>query len=118
MAPDFPEKRKHPRHICEGGVEVRQEGSPSFWGTLCDISLGGCYVQTFSPLPAGTSVHLVVKAKDVEIHMDARVASTHPGVGMGLFFAQIVESEVNKLANLLTTLEAAEQKKPGDIILM
>jgi len=49
----FTERRSHVRYICDGGVEVRTEGSTTgFWGTLTDISLGGCYVQTFSPLPA------------------------------------------------------------------
>ena len=75
-------------------------------------------MQTFSPLPAGTPVHLVIKAGDLEIRAEARIASMHPGVGMGLGFAQLSEEENKKLVSLLSTLEATEQKKPGDIILM
>ena len=76
----FTEKRSHVRYVCDGGVEVRPESSAGgFWGTLTDISLGGCYVQTFSPLPAGTQVNMRVQTKSVEFTCAGNVQASHPG---------------------------------------
>lgn len=84
----YPEKRKYPRYSCDLGVEVRVAGAKSgYWGTLADICVGGAYVTTFSPLPIGTAVVLVIKNNNLEINIAGKVATFHPGVGMGVQFA-------------------------------
>ena len=65
MAVEYKEKRRFPRFVCDTGVRVHPEiGNAGYWGTVGDISLGGCYVFTFSPLPAGQVVTLDIKAGD------------------------------------------------------
>ena len=76
-----------PRFVCDTGVRVHPEiGNAGYWGTVGDISLGGCYVFTFSPLPVGQVVTLDIKANDKEINVAGKTVSSHPGVGMGVAF--------------------------------
>ena len=87
MAEEFTQKRRFPRYPCDTGVLIRlSEGSGGFWGTLSDISYGGCYIYTFSPLPVGQGVGLAIKANGVEIDVTGPTVSSPPGVGMGVAF--------------------------------
>ncbi len=87
MADQHKERRKHPRYACDVGVQVRPEGGGGgYWGTLADISLGGCYVYSFSPLNVGTVLSLILRTGDCEILGAGTVVTCHPGVGMGVEF--------------------------------
>lgn len=106
----FVEKRSHVRYVCDGGVEVRPEGgSGGFWGTLTDISLGGCYIQTFSPLPPGTHLAMKVQTKFNEFHCAGNVQASHPGVGMGIQFTDFEQGQRPLLEALIKHL--AESSK-------
>jgi len=101
----FTERRSHVRYVCDGGVEVRTEGSTTgFWGTLTDISLGGCYVQTFSPLPVATRVHMRIQTKSTEFRCAGSVQASHPGVGMGVGFTDFDEGQRPLLEALMKNL--------------
>jgi len=90
----YQERRKHPRYTCDLGVEVRVADSKTgYWGTLADICLGGCYVSTFSPLPVGTAVVLVIKSKHLEVNIHGKTVTFHPGVGMGVQFSGYVDPD-------------------------
>ncbi|HEY6970175.1 MAG TPA: PilZ domain-containing protein [Candidatus Angelobacter sp.] len=79
--------RRYPRYICELGIEVRVANSETgYWGTVADICLGGCYVNTFSPLPAGTPVMLLINTKVNTIAITGNTITFHPGLGMGIEF--------------------------------
>lgn len=94
MAVEYKERRRHPRYPCDTGVRIHLEkGGGGFWGTLSDISYGGCYIYTFSPLPLGQTVLLVIKCGEKEIHVASRVVSSHPGVGMGVAFQGFAQNE-------------------------
>ena len=83
----YAEKRRHPRYGCELGIEVRVADSETgYWGTIADICLGGCYVNTFSPLPAGTPVVLLIKNETSTIDITGKTITFHPGLGMGIEF--------------------------------
>ena len=111
MPPEYQERRQHPRHTCDLGVEVRTVDAKSgYWGTLGDISLGGCYVYTFSPLPSGADVALKIKANEAEIAMAGKVVAFHPGVGMGIEFqGGSAEGAEDNLKSLIVTLEKNER---------
>jgi PilZ domain len=94
MAEQFNERRRYPRYPCDTGVRIHPEkGNAGYWGTLSDISFGGCYVYTFSPLQAGQMITVVIKANDSEINVAGRVASSHPGVGMGIAFQGFIQED-------------------------
>lgn len=84
-------KRRYPRYVCELGAEVRVgDAKTGYWGTVADICLGGCYVNTFSPLPSGTPVVLLIKWKTDTIDITAKTVTFHPGLGMGIEFLGFV----------------------------
>jgi len=96
------ERRKYPRYACEVGVEIRTgDATSGYWGTLADICLGGCYVNTFSPLPAGTAVVLMIKSDAAQICVAGRTVTSHPGLGMGIEFSGFVESSDQSQLNSL-----------------
>jgi hypothetical protein len=43
--PGFAERRQHPRYRCHNSVEIHIRNGASFWGTVADLGLGGCYVE-------------------------------------------------------------------------
>ena len=94
MAVEFNEKRRYPRFPCDTGVRIHPEKSTAgYWGTLSDISAGGCYVYTFSPLPVGQVVTLIIKIGASEVEVGGKIVSSHPGVGMGVAFAGFVQQD-------------------------
>ena len=94
MAAEYQEKRRFPRFVCDTGVRVHPEtGNAGYWGTVGDISLGGCYVFTFSPLSVGQVVTLAIKANDKEINVTGKTVSSHPGVGMGIAFNGFIQED-------------------------
>jgi|SRR5437588_128950 len=110
MPAEFQERRRYARHACDLGVEVKTADAKSgYWGTLGDISLGGCYVYTFSPLPSGSAVALKIKSDAAEISMAGKVVAFHPGVGMGIEFeGGSIEGAEDRLKNLIVGLEKKE----------
>jgi len=114
---EYPEKRRYTRFICEGGVEVREGASRGFWGTMSDISLGGCYVQTFSPMPAGTSLVFLIKTHGMEIRGMGKVVAMHPGVGMAIRFEQMEDPDRQRLNDLIAQLTASEKHQGGDLMI-
>jgi len=101
--------RKHPRYNCDLGVEVRVgDAKTGYWGTLADICLGGCYVNTFSPLPAGTPVVLLVRTPSADVSITGKTVTFHPGVGMGIEFSGFVSAADE--ANLKTLVTELSQK--------
>jgi hypothetical protein len=94
MAVEYKERRRYPRYACDTGVRIHpQTGNAGYWGTVGDISLGGCYVFTFSPLPTGQVVTLEIKANDKEISLAGTTVSSHPGVGMGIAFSGFTQED-------------------------
>ena|SRR5215467_4659913 len=114
MAVEFTERRKHLRYPCDTGVRIHPEtGNAGYWGTVGDISLGGCYVFTFSPLPAGQVVTLEIKANDKEINVSGKTVSSHPGVGMGIAFQGFPREDAEELLRAYVAHLATQPKKDG-----
>jgi hypothetical protein len=112
MAVEYKEKRMHPRYPCDTGVRIQAEtGGAGYWGTVGDISLGGCYVFTFSPLPTGQAVTLAIKANDEEIHLAGKTVSCHPGVGMGIAFQGFTQGDAEEQLKRFVAQLAAQPKK-------
>ncbi|HSM88372.1 MAG TPA: PilZ domain-containing protein [Candidatus Limnocylindrales bacterium] len=116
MAVEFKERRRYPRYPCDTGVRVHPEKSNAgYWGTLSDISLGGCYVYTFSPLPVGQVVTLIIKANDAEISMAGKTVSSHPGVGMGIAFGAFAGTESEQQLNAYLAYLASQPRAKDSI---
>ncbi len=112
MAVEYKERRRYPRYACDTGVRIHpQTGNAGYWGTVGDISLGGCYVFTFSPLPAGQVVTLAIKANDKEISLAGTTVSSHPGVGMGIAFKGFTEEDAEERLKGFVQHLASQPKK-------
>jgi hypothetical protein len=117
MAVEYTEKRRYPRYPLDTGVRIHQEvGGGGFWGTLSDISIGGCYIYTFSPLPVNQAVVLAIKADDKEINVSGKTVSSHPGVGMGVAFGGFVTTDSEaKLKALIDHLASQPRSATQEI---
>src|SRR6478609_5652377 len=112
MAVEYKERRRFPRFVCDTGVRIHPEiGNTGYWGTVGDISLGGCYVFTFSPLPVGQVVTLAIKANDKEINVAGKTVSSHPGVGMGIAFNGFVQEDAEERLKTFVQQLASQPKK-------
>ncbi len=84
------DRRKHPRYPVSGGAEIRQQGVDSrIWARLTDISRGGCYLETMSPLPVLTYVNLTLTLDEQHLHAKGQVVVAHPNFGMGIQFIDL-----------------------------
>jgi len=91
---EYKERRRHPRYACDTGVRIHVEkATGDAWGTISDISLGGCYIFTYSPLPTEQPVTLAIKADGKEINVAGKTVSSHPGVGMGVAFDSFTQDD-------------------------
>lgn len=71
-----------------------------------DVSLGGCFVNTFGRVELGEPVDLqILMSSGKWLALRGRVASHQPGVGFGLSFDTLTEEETADLRELIETSE-------------
>jgi DNA-binding response OmpR family regulator len=92
----------------------KSDGSaaPAIPGKLTDLSLGGCYVETGSPLPPATRLELCLKAGTREAHAEGLVRILHPAHGMGIEFASETEAQKQAVEEFLQFLISAPDSAP------
>jgi PilZ domain len=82
------EKRRAPRHKCEGSAELREEGCDvRTWATFTDVSVHGCYVKAQATYPAGKVLHMKVEANGIRVETKGNVRVSYPYLGMGIAFS-------------------------------
>jgi CheY-like chemotaxis protein len=80
-------RRVQSRVTCRLGAEVYAPGSKvPHRSNLIDISPGGCYIESMSPLPPGTVVDIIVRTEELKIRLKGKIRSAHAGYGMGVEF--------------------------------
>ncbi len=77
--------RRHMRLRCDGGAKI-VVSSVNHWGTVIDISNGGCYVECPTAYPLGTLLYVKLGIDDFNFESDGVVRVSHPGMGMGIEF--------------------------------
>ncbi len=99
------ERRLHPRHKCGGGAEVRKQGvNARVWGTLGDISVGGCYLEMMTPFPAATEVELNLRVGERSLRASGVVRTSHAGCGMGVQFTAVGDEDRAQLHKIVESL--------------
>jgi hypothetical protein len=101
---EIPEQRRTPRFLCQNSVELHTPEGASFWGTLSDLSLGGCYVEMAAPLDVGTKVKLGLWLDQSKIWAHARISHRTPGLGFGLQFIDISTADLEQIRRFLNSL--------------
>jgi hypothetical protein len=102
--PKFSEVRRHPRYKCHNSVEIHGQDGASFWATISDVSLGGCYVEMAIPFPKGTKVKVGIWIGKVKVWADGFVAYSTPGFGTGVRFDKVSESDLEQIRQYVGTL--------------
>ena len=101
------ERRKYVRRQCELTVEVRFSGQDeTLLATVADICLGGCYISTVSPPPAGTVVLLCFTGFGEGATLAGKTVTCMPGSGMGIeFTASLDAASAEQLKALIARLD-------------
>ena len=82
------------------------------WGSLSkrhearvdDISMSGCFVNTYGPAEVGELVNLKIRRRSGEwLELDGYVATYQHGVGFGLAFTDLSEEKEKALQELIAT---------------
>jgi hypothetical protein len=106
------ERRRTIRYPFEAAAEVSDERAQ---GTLAvrvsEISLNGCYLQTASPFPTGTSLLIKVFAEGSFFEVHATVAYAHAGSGMGVAFRDLKPYFVSVLKKWLLAAMLGKHKQ-------
>ena len=75
-----------------------------------DVSLGGCFVNTYAKVELGEHVDLEIQLPSGEwLPLRGQVASYQPGVGFGISFTSLTSEETAGLKELMRT---AKEQKP------
>jgi hypothetical protein len=99
------EKRRSPRHKCDGSAEMREEGCDvRTWATFSDVSLHGCYVEAQATYPVGTVLHMKLEANGVRLETKGNVRVSYPYLGMGVAFVDMSDENQVQLRRLLATI--------------
>jgi type IV pilus assembly protein PilZ len=97
------ELRRYQRAPVDIAVEFAAKGSSTrSSGRAKDLSIGGMYLQTTSPLPFGSEVvvHLVLPGQKAPMALPAVVRWSRPTEGMGLQFGLIGARETHAITEL------------------
>jgi hypothetical protein len=71
-----------------------------------DVSVGGCFVNTFGRVELNEQVNLQIELPSGEwLSLSGFVASYQPGVGFGMAFNSLSEEELATLEELIATSE-------------
>ena len=70
----MPEMRHNSRVSAKLSVHLRQEGNKLFSEYSVNLSTGGLFLETTTPLPEGTLLSLTFELPDKTVHCNAKVA--------------------------------------------
>jgi len=106
------DRRKYPRIKCYVAVELHISGSPNpIWGNLSNTSLGGCFVESVTPIAAGADVQIglwvssgKIWVKGIALH--GVVTKSTPSFGIRIKFGEMAPAERESLRQFLKFVES------------
>ena len=101
-----PEKRRAVRRIqLVATAEVTaRDTETKLSARMSELGLGGCYVDTLSPFPTGTLLHLRIIRDGGAFECEAKVVYVHEGFGMGIAFTNMALDQRRMLENWIADL--------------
>ena len=101
------ENRRTPRVETSKGLWVawRTDGSPSV-SRVRDLSLGGVFISTRTPLAQGSSIKLLFSLPEGEMRIEGTVKYSNRSEGMGVEFTQMGAVDRARLRDLIRRLNA------------
>lgn len=113
---EFSERRKHFRYQFTGSAEAVEPGTGTrITGRVSDLCLGGCYIDTTSPLEVNAAMRLRVTKDQKTFQAMAKVANTQAGMGMGVSFTSVEPGQLRILENWIGVLSGALPATPDTL---
>jgi PilZ domain len=106
------DRRRYPRIKCFVAVELRMEGQDApVWGNLANTSLGGCLVETVTPLKSGANVDIGLWVASGKIWvkgiaLNGVVTKSNPSFGARIKFSDLDSPEKESLRQFLKFVES------------
>ena len=94
------------------GSAQSEDLEPDLPCKLTDLSLGGCYIETESPLPEYAGASLLLKAAGLEVEVQGIIRVMHPGFGMGVEFASSTSEQSEQVRNFIALLSSQSATAP------
>jgi PilZ domain len=99
------ERRGADRHVFTAAAEVADIATGARFSTrTTDLGPGGCFVDTLSPLPIGSQVHVSVRKGQTLFQCEGTVVYSQDGLGMGIEFESLDATQQQHLATWLVEL--------------
>jgi len=100
--PSRKNRRQHARMNCRVTIELHSEGNAApIFGTLTDLSLGGCYVETSVILVPGSALKLIFSIDDGQLQAEGYVARIDPGSGVAVQFKELNREDRSTMHRIL-----------------
>jgi hypothetical protein len=106
------DRRMYPRLKCFVAVEIHIKGSATpIWGNLSNTSMGGCFVESVTPISAGEDVEIGLWLASGKIWvkgmvLNGVVTKSTPSFGIRVRFAPIEGTERESLKHFLKFVES------------
>lgn len=107
------DRRQYPRLKCFVAVELRLGNSTTpVWGNLSNTSLGGCFVETATPVPTGVNVEIGLWVANGKIWvkgmiLNGIVTRSSPCFGVRVRYSELGQSERETLKEFLKFVETS-----------
>jgi PilZ domain-containing protein len=100
------ERRRSPRFSCTGRAEINRLPSSGILltGTIRDLSLHGCFVDTSLPIDCGSRAEIVVRVNAASFRAVGEVRAIRGRSGAALEFVHMSAGGKDSLAGLVTDL--------------
>jgi hypothetical protein len=106
------DRRRHARMKCFVAVELRLGNSTApIWGNLANTGVGGCFVETATPVPSGVSVEIGLWLANGKIWIKGMiltgiVTKSSPSFGVRIKFSELDPTERENLRYFLKFVES------------
>ena len=98
----YKDRRAHPRMKCRVTIEMQAtDAAVPIFANLTDISMGGCYVETSTILPAGSTIKLNFSMDNTSLWVEGVVARLDPGTGVAVQFREVNREGRDRMFRIL-----------------
>src|SRR5215470_16634905 len=113
------DRRRYPRIRCFVAVELKVDGTDTpVWGNLSNTSMGGCYVETVTPVKSGADVQIGLWVSSGKIWvkgliLNGIVIKSNPCFGVRVKF-EIESAEREPLRQFLKFVESSTKAQQSE----
>jgi hypothetical protein len=113
------DRRRYPRIKCFVAVELKVDGSEvPIWGNLSNTSMGGCYIETVSPIKSGADVQIGLWVANGKLWvkgmiLNGIVIKSNPSFGVRVRFdlESVQRESLRQFLKIVETTSRAEQSE-------